>query len=371
MGLDEVQLQWPTKLALDPLDNTLYIVDDTMILRLTSDLKLQVVAGVSPMCTAQTNKQSNNVTKENFDVLGPIVDLDFDYDGKLYFIDKRPPKKNTVLHQIHKNRKISLNDSMGAITALAMSADGKLYLAENQLLKILTMDRILPVKNPESGNIQVTDSLSGEMYTFNRFSQHVATHSLETGAKMYTFVYNKNTALGKLSDVTDTVGNSISFQRDYAGKVKSIGNTLGQKFPVILTSMGLFQAIEFSNGEIIVDYHDSEGLLKSIRYPNGDFRLYDYDKNGHVLEVSTDTGKSISLKAKPCLDLTKNSQCVEVFSGGDLMQKIRVDQSGTVVFNEQKGKLDLSTNRTVKNVMIFLVNRKTALGKKNTLRAPL
>jgi hypothetical protein len=86
-----------------------------------------------------------------------------------------------------------------------------------------------------------------------------------------------------------------------------------------------------------VDYHDSEGLLKSIRYPNGDFRLYDYDKNGHVLEVSTDTGKSISLKAKPCLDLTKNSQCVEVFSGGDLMQKILVDQSGTVVFHEQKG----------------------------------
>ena len=187
MGLDEVQLQWPTKLALDPLDNTLYIVDDTMILRLTSDLKLQVIAGVSPMCTAQTNKQSNNITKENFDVLGPIVDLDFDYDGKLYFIDKRSPKKNTVLHQIHKNQKILLNDSMGAITALAMSADGKLYLAENQLLKILTMDRILPVKKPESGNIQVTDSLSGEMYTFNRFSQHVATHSLETGAKMYTF----------------------------------------------------------------------------------------------------------------------------------------------------------------------------------------
>ena len=104
--------------------------------------------------------------------------------------------------------------------------------------------------------------------------------------------------------------------------------------------MGLFQAIEFSNGEIILDYHDSEGLLKSIRYPNGDFRLYDYDKNGHVLEVSTDTGKSISLKAKPCLDLTKNSQCVEVFSDGDLMQKIRVDQSGTVVFHEQKGKLE-------------------------------
>ena len=85
-------------------------------------------------------------------------------------------------------------------------------------------------------------------------------------------------------------------------------------------------------------------------------RLYDYDKNGHVLEVSTDTGKSISLKAKPCLDLTKNSQCVEVFSDGDLMQKIQVDQSGTVVFHEQKGKLEFSTTRIKKGVIrVFIL----------------
>merc|ERR1712066_997558 len=67
VGRDEVQLQWPTKLALNPLDNTLYIVDDTMILQLTTDLKLQVIAGVSPMCTA---KQNNNKTSQ--EILGPI-----------------------------------------------------------------------------------------------------------------------------------------------------------------------------------------------------------------------------------------------------------------------------------------------------------
>ena len=95
---------------------------------------------------------------------------------------------------------------------------------------------------------------------------------------------------------------------------------------------------EMPHGEIIVDYHDSEGLLKSIRYPNGDFRLYNFDKNGCILDVSSQTGKSISLKSKPCPDLTKNSLCVELLADGALMQKIRIDQSGTVVFHEQKGK---------------------------------
>jgi hypothetical protein len=39
---DDLRLQWPTKLALSPLDNTLHIVDDSMVLRLTPDLRLQV-----------------------------------------------------------------------------------------------------------------------------------------------------------------------------------------------------------------------------------------------------------------------------------------------------------------------------------------
>ena len=108
-----------------------------------------------------------------------------------------------------------------------------------------------------------------------------------------------------------------------------------------------------------MDYHDSEGLLKSIRYPNGDFRLYNFDKNGCILDVSSQTGKRISLNSKPCHDLTKNSQCVELLADGALMQKIRIDQSGTVVFHEQKGKenVDISISRLlVKYVIVSQSN---------------
>ena len=46
----DTKLQWPTRLAIDPLDSTLHIVDDSVILRVTPDMRIQVVAGVSPLC---------------------------------------------------------------------------------------------------------------------------------------------------------------------------------------------------------------------------------------------------------------------------------------------------------------------------------
>ena len=127
---DSLQLQWPTKMALNPLDSTLYIVDDTMILKLTPDLNLQVVSGISPMCTSQNQQDFMGGNQ----VLGPIVDLGFDSDGHLYFISRKPPQKMAALH---KNNHI-VNGSIGSISALTVSPSGALFLAENKDLKILS-----------------------------------------------------------------------------------------------------------------------------------------------------------------------------------------------------------------------------------------
>ena len=41
----EVQLNWPSELAISPLDGTLHFIDDNVVLKLTSDMRLTVVAG--------------------------------------------------------------------------------------------------------------------------------------------------------------------------------------------------------------------------------------------------------------------------------------------------------------------------------------
>lgn len=45
LNIEEVHLRWPTELAINPLDNTLHIIDDHMILQLTTDGRVKVIAG--------------------------------------------------------------------------------------------------------------------------------------------------------------------------------------------------------------------------------------------------------------------------------------------------------------------------------------
>ena len=47
----EVQLNWPSELAISPLDGTLHFIDDNVVLKLTSDMRLTVVAGRPLHCS--------------------------------------------------------------------------------------------------------------------------------------------------------------------------------------------------------------------------------------------------------------------------------------------------------------------------------
>ena len=152
-------------------------------------------------------------------------------------------------------------------------------------------------------------------------------------------MYTKNTALGKLSDIVDGVGNTLSIKRDFAGKVQSIDNTLGQKHPIVLTPMGLLKAIDVEDGqEIVIEYDDTEGLLKSIRKANGDFRTYTYDLKGRVTSVASTEGLTLELESGACLEKSDNpSHCLKVTANGLLIQELRVSQSGQVLL--EAGKL--------------------------------
>lgn len=59
----DVDLQWPTHLALSPLDGTLHLLDDHVLLQVTQDGRIVVRAG-TPMHCPSTSLQ--HVGKHNF-----------------------------------------------------------------------------------------------------------------------------------------------------------------------------------------------------------------------------------------------------------------------------------------------------------------
>lgn len=63
--INKLSLRWPTQLAISPIDGLLHILDDHVVLKLTHDQRLVVVAGKLPHCSGQKSlpDKNNNINK--------------------------------------------------------------------------------------------------------------------------------------------------------------------------------------------------------------------------------------------------------------------------------------------------------------------
>ncbi|XP_052873882.1 teneurin-a [Anopheles cruzii] len=91
----QVQLQWPTALALSPLDGSLYFVDDRLVLKLTSDMKVKVIAGIPLHCN-EDHAQSVNRSAPAEEPLGSVLAMAFGPNGDLYVADTNSKRINTI-----------------------------------------------------------------------------------------------------------------------------------------------------------------------------------------------------------------------------------------------------------------------------------
>lgn len=107
---------------------------------------------------------------------------------------------------------------LGGISALAVTPDGVVHISDQTNHRIRSVSAPLPAADAR-GNYQIRSPEDGHIYVFNRFGQHTATRNLVTGRQLYKFSYNLNASNGRLSSVTDAIGNKVSFLRDYSYQV--------------------------------------------------------------------------------------------------------------------------------------------------------
>lgn len=309
----QAQLQWPTGLALSPLDGSLHFVDDRLVIKLTADMKVKVVAGTPLHCHREENS-----TASRKDILGTVLSLTFAPNGDLYIAEADTRKINYIrvidtagkITQFAGKTKDKLKNNCGcnvttasplngqelptacicgatdvttsnaetllssnarfqAISALTVSPGGILHVADQGSLHILSLQHYLP-EHDENGEFHIPYPPDREVYVFNRYGQHVATRDLASAKTRYSFLYSKNTSFGKLSTVTDSSGNKIQFLRDYSNAVSSIENTQDHKSELKISGVGyLVKLSEKGRSEIELDYDMNTGLLTSrsgVRY---------------------------------------------------------------------------------------------------------
>lgn len=325
----QAQLQWPTGLTLSPLDGSLHFIDDRLVLKLTSDLKVRVVAGTPLHCTSNANSNSNSNgelpklnssmttnLKKSDEVLGSVLAVGFSPTGELYIADRDSHRVNSIRivdssgkmsHFAGQQQErlrgqcecnnttpstkdmdacactddtsstetlLSSNAKFTAISALAVSPDGILHVADQGSLHILALQPYLP-NHDESGEFHIPFPPSNEIYVFNRYGQHISTKDLTSGKTRYSFLYSKNTSFGKLSTVTDSAGNKIQFLRDYSSVVSSIENTQDHKSELKISAVGFLEKLsERGRAEIALGYDGSTGLLTSRSGVSWKFLFY-------------------------------------------------------------------------------------------------
>ncbi|BES99420.1 EGF-like domain [Nesidiocoris tenuis] len=340
----QAQLQWPTGLALSALDGSLHFIDDRLVLKLTSDLKVRLVAGTPLHCHSGSDQNKEEVkqdaeegTSATKTALGPVTALAFSPDGLLYIADIDSQKVNAIRvvdssgkmayfagrvvqnndkplcdcltnsttpcpcvseASISKETLLSTTARFTSISAIAVSPDGIVNVADQGNLHILALEHYLPTQD-ENGEFRIPYPATEEVYVFNRYGQHISTRDITTGRAKYTFLYSKNTSFGKLSTVTDSSGNKILFLRDYSNVVSAIENTQDHKSELNISGVGfLTKFVEKGRSEIVLDYDPATGLLTSradTSAAGGATYLYNYDALGRITSCVLPTGESVAL----------------------------------------------------------------------------
>nr|XP_015834528.1 PREDICTED: teneurin-m isoform X3 [Tribolium castaneum] len=331
LTIEEVHLRWPTELAINPLDNTLHIIDDHMILQLTLDGRVKVVAGRPLHCASPAS--GYDIELATHATLVMPQSLAFSSAGDLYIAESDSQRINRI-RVIGTDGKIgpyagaeskcnclergcdcfeaehylASNSKFNTISAVTVSPDGHVHIGDQANYRIRSVMASIPDASI-SREYEIYSPETQEIYIFNRFGQHIATKNILTGETSYVFTYNVNTSNGKLSTVTDAAGNKVFLLRDYSSQVNSIENTKGQKCRLRMSRMRMLHELSTpDNYNVTFDYHGPTGLLKTKLDSSGRSYVYNYDEFGRLTSAVTPTGKVISLS----FDLSLKGATVKV-----------------------------------------------------------
>ncbi|CAL7949137.1 unnamed protein product [Xylocopa violacea] len=318
LNVEEVHLRWPTELAINPLDNSLHMIDDHMVLQLAADGRVKVVAGRPLHCASPSSSFDTELATHATLVMPQSIA--FGPSGNLYIAESDSQRINRV-RMIGTDGKITpyagaeskcnclergcdcfdadhylaSTSKFNTISAVAVSPDGVVHIGDQANYRIRSVMASIPDASG-AREYEIYSPDTQEIYVFNRFGQHVATKNILTGETVYQFTYNVNTSNGKLSTITDAAGNKVFLLRDYSSQVNSIENTKGQKCRLRMSRMKMLQELSTpDNYNVTFDYHGPTGLLKTKLDSTGRSYVYNYDEFGRLTTAVTPTGKVISL----------------------------------------------------------------------------
>lgn len=286
----QVRLEWPTDLAVNPMDNSLYVLENNVILRITENHQVSIVAGRPMHCQVPGIDYSLSKLAIH-SALESATAIAISHTGVLYITETDEKKINRV-RQVSANGEISLlagaasecdckNDvncncfagdegyatdaSLNSPTSLAVSPDGTLFIADLNNIRIRAVRINRPAMNA-AGRFEVASPREQELYVFSEEGLHLQTISLVSGMPLYNFSYGPD---GELVSAVDNCNNTVKVRREGAGQggaglLRLLLLPENQVITLGLDPAGSLRSVSALNREIVqLGYNGGTGLLAS------------------------------------------------------------------------------------------------------------
>ncbi|XP_078267434.1 teneurin-2-like isoform X7 [Rhinoraja longicauda] len=317
MDVSQVRLEWPTNLAINPIDNSLYVLENNVILRITENHQVSIIAGRPMHCQVPGIDYSLSKLAIH-SALESASAIAVSHTGVLYIAETDEKKINRV-RQVTTNGEISLlagtpsdcdckNDvncdcfsgdegyatdaKLNSPSSLAVSPDGTVFIADLGNIRIRAVNRNKPQAN-SAGLYEVASAAEQELYIFNSNGIHQYTMSLITGDYIYNFSYSP---ANDLVEVTDNNGNTLKIRRDSNGVPRHLLMADNQVCSLTMDSNGGLKMVSAQNQEMVIfTYNGNSGLLATKTNDIGWTTFFDYDSEGRLTNLTHPTGVVTSL----------------------------------------------------------------------------
>lgn len=276
-------MEWPTDLAVNPMDNSLYVLENNVILRITENHQVSIIAGRPMHCQVPGIDYSLSKLAIH-SALESASAIAISHTGILYIAETNEKKINRI-RQVTTNGEISLlagsasdcnckddvncncyagddgyatDAFLNSPSSLAVAPDGTVYIADLGNIRIRAVVQNRPVLT-SFNQYEIASPGAQELYIFNINGIHQYTQSLVTGEYLYNFTYSAD---NDVIEVIDNSANSLKIRRDSNGTPRHLLMPDNQIITLTLGTNGGLKMVSTQNLELsLMTYDGNTGML--------------------------------------------------------------------------------------------------------------
>lgn len=265
------------------MDNSLYVLDNNVVLRITENGQVSIAAGRPIHCPLAGMDRGGQ--RAALTPLESAVAIAMSYHGAIFIAETDERKlsrirtvsvdgeithlvgspsdcdcKNDVNCDCYQTGDGYAKDArLNAPSSLVVAPDGTLYMADLGNIRIRAVSRNGPALTSNANTFEVASPDAQEVYVFDTNGTHQHTANLMTGDFKYTFSYSTE---NDVTAMTDNNGNTLRIRRDPNRMPVRIVAPDNQVIWLTMGTNGGLKTLMAQGQELVLlTYHGNTGLL--------------------------------------------------------------------------------------------------------------